>query len=150
MWKDFKEFAMKGNVVDLAVGIIIGAAFNSIVNSLVEDIIMPPIGLLLQGVDFTNLFIDLSGEGYGTLAAAREAGAATINYGIFINNVLNFLIIALVVYLLVTWVNRVRRGEEEAPAEPTTKECPVCFTVIPIKAHRCPNCTSELVEAPAA
>ena len=150
MWKDFKEFAMKGNVIDLAVGIIIGAAFNSIVNSLVEDIIMPPIGLLLQGVDFTNLFIDLSGEGYETLAAAREAGAATINYGIFINNVLNFLIIAFVVYLLVTWVNRVRRGEEEAPAEPTTKECPVCFTVIPIKAHRCPNCTSELVEEPAA
>jgi large conductance mechanosensitive channel len=150
MWKDFKEFAIKGNVVDLAVGIIVGAAFNNIVNSLVKDIVMPPIGLLLQGVDFTNLFIDLSGEGYETLAAAREAGAATINYGVFINNVLDFLIIALVVYLLVTWVNRVRHEEEEAPAEPTTKECPVCFTVIPIKAHRCPNCTSELVEEPAA
>ncbi len=149
MWKDFKEFAIKGNVIDLAVGIIVGAAFNNLVNSLVKDIVMPPIGLLLQGVDFTNLFIDLSGEGYETLAAAREAGAATINYGVFINNVLDFLIIAFVVYLLVTWVNRVRHEEEEAPAEPTTKECPVCFTVIPIQARRCPNCTSELVEEPA-
>jgi large conductance mechanosensitive channel len=145
MWKDFKEFAMRGNVIDLAVGIIIGAAFNNIVNSLVNDIVMPPIGLLLQGVDFTNLFITLSGEEYETLAAAQEAGAATINYGVFINTLLNFLIVAFVVFLLVSYINKIRRQEEDAPeVEPTTKECPVCFTVIPIKAHRCPNCTSEL------
>ncbi len=144
MWKDFKEFAMRGNMIDLAVGIIIGAAFNSVVSSLVEDIVMPPIGLLLGGVDFANFFIDLSGEGYEVLAAAQEAGAATVNYGIFINNVLDFLIVAFVVFLLVRWVNRVRKGEEEAPAAPTTKECPVCFTIIPIQARRCPNCTSQL------
>lgn len=148
MWKEFKEFVMRGNVIDLAVGIIIGAAFNTVVKSLVDDIVMPPIGLLLAGIDFANLFIDLSGEGYETLAAAQEAGAATINYGIFINNVLNFIIVALVIFLIVTWVNRARRQkEEEPPAEPTTKECPICFTVIPIKARRCPNCTSQLEES---
>lgn len=144
MWKDFKQFVARGNVMDLAVGVIIGAAFNDIVSSLVGDIIMPPIGLVLGRVDFTNLFIDLSGEGYETLAAAEEAGAATINYGVFFNNVISFLIIAFVVFLLVQQFNRLEREPEEAPAEPVTKECPFCFTVIPIDATRCPNCTSQL------
>ncbi len=141
MWKEFKEFIMRGNVIDLAVGIIIGAAFGKIVTSLVNDIIMPPIGLLLGKVDFSNLFINLSGQPYATLAAAKEAGAATINYGAFINTVIDFLIVALAIFLVVRVVNRLRRKPEAAP---TTKECPYCCTAIPIQATRCPHCTSQL------
>jgi large conductance mechanosensitive channel len=144
MLKEFREFAMRGNVVDLAVGIIIGAAFNQVVNSLVNDIIMPPIGLILGRVDFTSLFISLTGEQYASLAAAQEAGAATLNYGLFINAIINFLIIAFAVFMLVRGMNRLQGQEEEAPSEPTTKECPYCYTSIPEKAARCPNCTSQL------
>jgi large conductance mechanosensitive channel len=146
MIKEFRDFIMRGNVLDLAIGIIIGAAFNSIVNSLVNDVIMPPIGLLLGKVDFSNLYINLSDVEYASLAAAREAGAATINYGVFINNVINFLIIAAVVFLIVKQVNRLTAPSKapEAPAAPTTKDCPYCLTQIAIKATRCPNCTSEL------
>ncbi len=144
MLKEFKEFIMRGNVVDLAVGVIIGAAFGTIVSSLVNDIIMPPVGLLLGGVNFSNLFINLSGGEFASLAAAQEAGAATINYGLFINHLINFLIVALAIFLLVRQVNRLQE-EEEAPAEePTTKECPFCHTEIPLAASRCPNCTSQL------
>jgi large conductance mechanosensitive channel len=149
LWQEFKTFAMRGNVLDLAVGVIIGAAFGSIVTSLVNDIIMPPIGLALGNVDFSNLFIDLSGVGYDSLAAAQEAGAATINYGLFINNVLNFIIVALAVFLLIKWFNSMQRKEEK-PADPTTKSCPYCLNEISIKATRCPYCTSELEEAPPA
>ena len=144
MWKEFKEFIMRGSVLDLAIGIIIGAAFGKIVTSFVNDILMPPVGLLLGKVDFTNLFINLSGQPYATLADAKAAGAATINYGLFINAVLDFVIIAFVIFLIVRQVNRMRRKPAAVPAEPTTKECPYCFSVIPIKALRCPNCTSDL------
>ncbi len=144
MWKEFKEFIARGNVIDLAIGVIIGGAFGQIVTSLVNDIIMPPIGLLLGNADFSNLFIDLSGEGYETLAAAQEAGAATINYGLFINTVINFLIVAFVIFLIVRGVNRMKRKEEAPPEEPTTRACPYCFTTIPIQATRCPNCTTQL------
>ena len=142
MWKEFKEFILRGNVMDLAVGIVIGAAFGAIVNSLVKDIIMPPIGLLLGKINFTDLFINLSGTPYASLKAAQDAGAATINYGLFINTIINFIIVALAIFLVVKAVNRMRKP---APvAAPTTKECPHCFTEIPLKATRCPNCTSEL------
>jgi large conductance mechanosensitive channel len=141
MLKEFRDFAMRGSVLDLAVGIIIGAAFTTIVQSFVNDILMPPIGLLLGGVDFGNLFISLNGTAYPSLAAAQEAGAPTINYGLFINNVINFLIVAFVVFLIIRQVNKLRRP---APAAPTTKECPYCYTNIPIKATRCPECTSQL------
>jgi len=148
MLKEFKEFAMKGNVVDMAVGIIIGGAFGTIVKSLVSDVIMPPIGLLLGGVDFSELFAVIkAGETAGpylTLADAQAAGAVTVNYGVFINNVVSFLIVAFAVFLLVKSINSMRRKEEAPPAEPTTKECPFCATEIAIKATRCPNCTSEL------
>ncbi|MBN1260813.1 MAG: large conductance mechanosensitive channel protein MscL [Anaerolineae bacterium] len=144
MFKEFKAFALRGNVIDLAVGVIIGGAFGKIITSLVGDVIMPPIGLLLGGVDFSNLFIDLSGQGYTTLAAAQEAGAATINYGIFLNTVLDFLIVAFVIFLMVRQINKLNKEEEAPAAEPTTKECPYCFTAIPIKATRCPHCTSTL------
>ena len=144
MLKEFKEFALRGNVVDMAIGIVIGAAFGAIVTSLVNDILMPPIGMLLGNVDFTNLFVSLDGQQYASLAAAQEAGAATINYGLFINTVINFVILAFVIFLLVRWMNKLQRQPEEAPAEPTTKECPYCATEIPIKATRCPQCTSEL------
>lgn len=147
MWKEFQKFIARGNVIDLAIGVIIGGAFNRIVTSLVNDIIMPPIGLVLGNVDFTNLFIDLSGVGYNTLAAAQEAGAPTINYGVFINTVINFLIVALVIFLIVRQVNRLQRKPAEPKPEPTTKQCPHCFTDIPIKAARCPNCTSHLEPA---
>lgn len=143
MLKEFREFAFKGNVLDLAVGIIIGAAFGKIVSSLVNDIIMPPIGLLLGGVDFSNLYLNLSGGNYASLAEAQEAGAATINYGVFVNVIIEFLIVAFAVFLLVRQVNRLRREQPE-PADPTTKECPFCCSTIPLKATRCPNCTSEL------
>jgi len=145
MIKEFKEFAMKGNVMDLAVGVIIGAAFGKIVTSLINDIIMPVIGLLLGKVDFSNLFINLSAGSYATLAEAKKAGAAALSYGLFVNALIDFLIIALVIFMMVKWVNKLRRPAPAAmPAAPTTKECPFCFTAIPVKAFRCPACTSEL------
>jgi large conductance mechanosensitive channel len=145
MFKEFKEFAIKGNVLDMAVGIIIGAAFGPIVTSLVNDLIMPPIGLLLGNVDFSNIFAVLR-EGkaagpYASLAAAKAAGAVTMNFGLFVNTVINFLIVSFAVFILVKNVNRFRRQEEAAP---TKKDCPFCLSSIPIKATRCPNCTSEL------
>jgi len=148
MFKEFKEFAMKGNVVDMAVGIIIGAAFGTIVKSLVDDIIMPPIGLLLGHVDFSNLFLvikqgTLAGP-FATVAEAHKAGAVTINYGIFINTVISFLIVAFAVFLLIRGLNKLKREEEAPPEEPTTKECPKCLSTISINATRCAFCTSEL------
>jgi large conductance mechanosensitive channel len=148
MLKEFKEFAMKGNVVDMAVGIIIGAAFGGIVNSLVSDVIMPPIGLLLGNVDFSNLYIILR-EGatagpFASLVEAKKAGAVTISYGAFINTIINFLILAFVIFLFIRNINKLKRKEDTAPAVPTTKECTYCFSTIPIKATRCPHCTSEL------
>lgn len=142
MFKEFKEFAMKGNVLDLAIGFIMGTAFGAIVKSLVEDIIMPPIGLLLGKIDFSNLFISLSGEQFASLKAAKDAGAATLNYGVFLNTVLNFIIVAFVMFLLVKQINRLKR--EPPPAAPDTKECPYCLSKIPLKATRCPHCTSQL------
>jgi len=148
MFKEFREFAMRGNVVDMAVGIIIGAAFGTIVKSLVSDVIMPPIGLLLGNVDFTNLFLVLKHGAtvgpYKALADAQAAGAVTLNYGIFINTIISFIIVAWAVFILIRSLNKLKRAEEAAPAEPTTKDCPHCFSVIPIKAMRCPHCTSEL------
>jgi large conductance mechanosensitive channel len=144
MFKEFKEFALRGNVVDLAIGIIIGSAFGAIVSSLVNDVIMPPIGLLLGKVDFANLFIDLSGTGFPSVAAAKAAGAATLNYGAFINTLINFIIVAFVIFLLVRAINKLKRPAEVKPAAPSTKACPYCISAIPIKATRCPNCTSEL------
>jgi large conductance mechanosensitive channel len=148
MLKEFKEFVLRGNVVDMAVGIIIGAAFGAIVTSLVDNIIMPPIGLLLGGVDFANFFILLKGGSppapYASLADAQAAGAVTVNYGVFINTIISFLIIAFVMFLLIRSINRLKRKEEAPPAEPTTKECPYCLSTIPIKATRCAHCTSEL------
>jgi large conductance mechanosensitive channel len=148
MLKEFKEFAMKGNVVDMAVGIIIGAAFGGIVNSLVSDVIMPPIGLLLGKVDFANLYVILR-EGatagpFASLVEAKKAGAVTISYGAFINTIINFLILAFVIFLFIRNINKLKRKEDTAPAVPTTKECTYCFSTIPIKATRCPHCTSEL------
>jgi large conductance mechanosensitive channel len=143
MFKEFKEFAMRGNVLDMAVGIIIGAAFGKIVGSLVDDILMPPLGKLLGGVDFSNFFISLNGQSYDSLAAAKAAGAATINYGVFINAIINFLIVAFAIFLLVKQVNRLQRPAP-APAPPATKTCPRCLSTIAAKATRCPNCTSEL------
>lgn len=148
MLKEFKEFAMRGNVVDMAVGIIIGGAFGTIVKSLVSDVMMPPIGLLMGGVDFSDLFITLK-EGatagpYATLAMAQKAGAVTISYGLFVNAVISFLIVAFAVFLLIKGLNNLKREQEAPPAEPTTKECTHCFSSIPIKATRCPHCTSDL------
>jgi large conductance mechanosensitive channel len=144
MLEEFKKFITRGNVLDLAMGVIIGGAFGKIVSSLVNDIIMPPIGLLLGGVNFANLFINLSGKHYDSLAAAKDAGAATINYGVFINTIIEFLIVAFVLFLIIKQVNRLQRPKEAAPAAPATKECPFCFTNIPVQAKRCPNCTSQL------
>jgi large conductance mechanosensitive channel len=153
MIKEFKEFAVKGNVVDMAVGIIIGAAFGTIVKSLVADIIMPPIGLLLGNVDFTNLFVVLK-EGalvaapYATLADATAAGAVTLNYGMFINTVVSFLIVAFAIFIVIKNLNRLKRTEAPSPAAaPTTRDCPYCLTAVPIKATRCPNCTSNIDKA---
>ncbi len=150
MWKDFKSFIMRGNVVDMAIGIIIGVAFSAIVNSAVKDIIMPPIGMVLGNVDFSNLFAVLQSGSvpgpYLTLADAQAAGAVTINYGLFVNTIVNFLIVAAVVFfLIIRPVARMQSQKKaaESPA-PTTKECPFCFTNIPVKATRCPNCTSPL------
>jgi large conductance mechanosensitive channel len=149
MLKEFRDFAIKGNVIDMAVGIVIGSAFGTIVTSLVNDLIMPPIGLLLGGVDFSNLFIILK-EGttpkpYLSLAAAQEVGAVTLNIGLFINTLISFLIVAFAIFLLLRGINKLKKEElESPPAEPTTKECPFCFSEIPIKATRCPSCTSDL------
>jgi len=148
MLKEFKEFAMRGNVLDMAVGIIIGAAFGGIVTSLVSDVIMPPIGLLLGNVDFSNIFAVLK-EGktagpYASVAAAKAAGAVTLNVGLFINTVINFLIVAFAIFLLIRSINKLKRQEDAAP---TTKDCPYCLTSIPIKAIRCAHCTSELKAA---
>lgn len=146
MLKEFKEFAMRGNVLDMAVGIIIGAAFGKIISSFVNDVLMPPIGLLLGKVDFSNLFINLSGTDYQSVAQAKDAGAATLNIGLFLNTVIDFVIVAFAIFLLIRQVNRFMK-KKEIPAEPTTKECPHCFSTIPIKATRCAYCTSELVSA---
>ena len=147
MFKEFREFALRGNVIDMAVGIIIGAAFGTIVNSLVSDVLMPPIGIIFGKVDFSSLFIVLK-EGklagpYESLAAAKAAGAVTVNYGVFINTIISFLIIAFAVFLVIRNINRLKR-QQEAPPVPITKECPYCLSVIPIKATRCAHCTSEL------
>lgn len=147
MLKEFKEFAMRGNVVDMAIGIVMGVAFGKITSSLVNDIIMPPIGLVLGRVNFNDLFVSLNGKSYPSLAAAKAAGAATINYGIFVNTVFDFLIIAFIMFILVRQMNRFYPTKSAAP---TTKECPYCASMIPIKASRCPNCTSELSAAAAA
>jgi large conductance mechanosensitive channel len=149
---EFKKFAMRGNVVDMAVGIIIGGAFGTIVKSLVDDVLMPPIGMLLGGVDFTELFLVIrqgaeAAGPYATLADAQAAGAVTINYGLFFNNVIAFLIVAWAVFLLIRAMNRMQEKPEEQPADPTTKACPFCATDVPIAATRCPHCTSELAGA---
>ena len=148
MFKEFKDFAIRGNVIDMAVGIVIGGAFSLIVKSFVADVIMPPIGLLLGGVDFSNLFVVLK-EGaaaspYSSLAAAKEAGAVTINVGLFINTIVSFAIVAFAIFLVIRWINSLKKEEEAAPAVPTTKECSHCFSEISIKATRCPNCTSTI------
>lgn len=149
MIKEFKEFAMRGNVVDMVVGIIIGGAFGTIVKSLVDDVLMPPIGLLLGGIDFSNFFFVLkqgtkAAAPYAALADAKTAGAVTVNYGLFLNSVISFLIVAFAVFMLIRSINVLRRQEEAPSAEPTTKECPYCMSTIAINASRCPNCTSEL------
>ncbi len=149
MFKEFKEFAMRGNVIDMAIGIIIGGAFGPIVGSMVSDILMPPIGLAMGNVDFANLFI-LIKEGskaaapYASLVDAKAAGAVTINYGVFINSIISFVIVAFCVFLLVRTMNRLKREEEAPPAEPTTRDCPFCYSSIAIMATRCPHCTSEV------
>lgn len=147
MLEEFKKFAMRGNVVDMAVGIIIGAAFGKIVSSLVSDIIMPPIGKLMGNVDFSGLFINLGDVAYETLAAAQEAGAPTINYGVFINTVLDFIIVAFAIFMAIKAMNSLQKKEEAAPAAPTTKECPECLSEIPLAAKRCKFCASEVGSA---
>jgi large conductance mechanosensitive channel len=149
MFKEFKEFAMRGNVVDMAVGIIIGASFGGIISSLVADVIMPPIGLVLGNVDFANLFLTLK-EGakaagpYASLADAKAAGAVTVNVGVFLNTVISFLIVAFAMFAVIRGMNRMKRETPAPAAAPTTKECPFCCTAIPVQAKRCPNCTSQL------
>jgi large conductance mechanosensitive channel len=146
MIKEFKEFAMRGNVLDMAVGIVIGAAFGQIITSFVQDILMPPVGRLLGRVDFSNLLVSLSGVHYDTVAAAKAAGAATINYGLFLNTVINFLIVAFAVFLLVRQVNRL--APKPAPAAaPATRDCPYCLSAVPVKATKCAHCTSDLLVA---
>jgi large conductance mechanosensitive channel len=152
MLKEFKEFAMRGNVLDMAVGIIIGGAFGTIISSMVSDVLMPPVGLALGNVDFTNLFIVLkdgtkAAAPYAALADAKAAGAVTINYGLFINSVVSFVIVAFCVFMLIRSMNKLKREEAAPPAEPTTRDCPFCYSAIPIKASRCPNCTSEVSPA---
>jgi len=144
MLREFKEFAMRGNVIDMAVGVIIGAAFGKIVTSLTNDILMPPIGLLLGKVDFSSLYLNLSGTAYPSLAEAKKAGAATINYGAFINAVIDFVIVAFVIFLLIRQINRFLAPAPTPPAEPTSKDCPYCLSQIPTKATRCAHCTSQL------
>jgi large conductance mechanosensitive channel len=148
MLKEFKAFVMRGNVLDLAVGLVIGAAFGKIVTSFVSDVLMPPIGLALGRIDFSNLFINLSGQAYPTVAAAKAAGAPTLNYGLFLSAVVDFLIVAFAVFLVVRQVNRLTRKPEPA-AVPTTRECPFCASSISLKARRCPHCTSEVLPQPA-
>ena len=145
MLKEFKQFAMRGNVLDMAVGIIIGAAFGQIVTSFVQDVLMPPIGRLLGHVDFSNLFVNLSGTHYPTIAAAKAAGAATLNYGLFLNTIINFLIVSFAVFLLVRQVNRL--APKPAPAPAATRDCPYCLSAIPLKATKCAHCTSQLSAA---
>jgi len=147
MLREFKEFAMRGNVLDMAVGIIIGAAFGKIVSSFVNDVIMPPIGLLVGNVDFSNLFINLSGQSYASLAAAKAAGAPVVAIGVFLNSVFDFLIVAFVIFLLIRQVNRTKRQTEVPAVAPITRDCPFCWSSIPMKATRCPHCTSELKAA---
>lgn len=148
MLKEFRDFAMRGNVVDLAIGLIMGAAFGKIVNSLVSDVIMPPIGLLLGKVDFSSLFVSLTGTHYDSIAAAKAAGAATLNYGAFIDTIVNFVIVAFAVFLLVKQINKLtaKFSPGQAPPSPTTKECPYCISTIALKATRCPHCTATLPE----
>jgi len=151
MFQEFKKFAMKGNMFDMAVGIIIGAAFGGIISSLVADVLMPAVGLLVGNVDFSNLFLVLK-KGrtlgpYTTVAAAKEAGAVTLNYGVFTNTIVNFLIIAIALFFVIRGINNLKRKEEAPPAVPTTKECPLCLSTIPIKATRCGHCTSDLKAA---
>ncbi len=146
MWKEFREFISRGNVIDLAVGIVVGTAFNRIVTSFVNDIIMPPIGMVLARINFNNLYIALNGKQYTNFTDAQNAGAPTINYGIFINNIIDFLIVAFAVFLLVQQVNRIKSRFQAPRGAPTTKGCPYCYTTIPIKATRCPACTSELTQ----
>jgi len=143
--KEFRDFAVRGNMVDLAVGIAVGTAFNKIVSSLVSDLIMPPIGLILGKVNFSNLFVSLSGRRFATLAEAQQAGAATLNYGVFIDNIINFFVVSTAIFILVKQINRLRRSQEGTPKrEETDKNCPYCLTRIPFKATRCPACTSQL------
>lgn len=142
MLKEFREFAMRGNVLDMAIGIIIGTAFGKIITSLVNDILMPPVGVLMGKVDFTNLFVNISPQRYQRLADAKSAGAATINYGLFLNTIIDFIIVAFVIFLLIRQVNRFKKKEE--PAAPVTKDCPFCLSAVPVKAIRCPHCTSDL------
>lgn len=144
MLKEFREFIARGNVIDMAVGIIVGAAFGKIIASLVDDIVMPPIGLLVGGIDFSNLFVSLTGQTYASLKAAKDVGAPTVNYGLFFNNVINFLIIAFVIFMIVRAVNRLKRQEPAPAAVPTARDCPYCLSSIPIKATRCAHCTAEV------
>lgn len=144
MFKQFKEFAMRGNVLDMAVGIIIGAAFGKIVSSFVTDVLMPPLGLLVGGLDFSNLFFTLKGESLATLAEAQKAGAVTLNYGLFVNTVVDFLIVAFAIFLLIRQVNALQPKPAAVPAAPETKQCPYCLSTVPAKASRCAHCTSEL------
>jgi large conductance mechanosensitive channel len=146
MWKEFRLFMLRGNVLELAVAVILGAAFGRVITSLVEDLVMPPIGLALGGVDFKNLFIDLSGRGYATLPEAQAAGAPTLRYGVFINTVINFLIVAAAIFLLVRQVNRFFPSTAP-PAAPITRDCPFCLSPVPLNARRCAHCTSELTPA---
>ena len=141
MIEEFKKFIMRGNMIDLAIGVVIGGAFGKIISSLVSDILMPPLGLLFGKVDFSNLFISLTGQKYASLADAQAAGAPTFNYGLFVNNIIDFLIIALVIFFIIRAINKLNRKQE---AEPTTRECPHCLSQIPKKATRCPSCTSEV------
>jgi len=145
MWQDFKKFVMRGNVLDLAVAVIIGAAFGAIVNSMVNDIVMPPIGLVLGHIDFKDLFVSLNGQSYPTLAAAKTAAAPVIAYGQFLNTVINFIIVAFVIFIVVRQASKLQRKPAPAPVAPTTKDCQFCCTSIPLAAKRCPNCTSQLV-----
>lgn len=144
MAEEFKAFVMRGNVIDMAVGVIIGGAFGKIVASMVSDVIMPPIGLLLGKVDFSNLYINMSGQVFASLADAQKAGAPTLNYGLFLNNVINFLIVAFVIFIMIKQINKLQKpAKPGSPAAPTTKECPFCCSTVAIKAVRCPNCTSQ-------
>ncbi len=144
MLKEFTEFAMRGNVLDMAVGIIIGAAFGKIVSSFVNDVLMPPIGLLLGRVDFSSLFIDLSGNHSATLEAAKAIKAPTLNYGLFVNSIIDFLLVAFAIFLLLKQVNRFKRAQEAPAAAPETRECPMCASAISVKAKKCPQCTADI------